>query len=287
MRVLVTGSTGLLGTSLTSVLESRGFSVLRHSRTRGELAADLTVPESVSVLLQTTRPDVVVNLAALTDVDRCESHPHEAYLLNTRVVENLAAMAGSGLVPYLVHVSTDQVYDGAGPHGEESVTISNYYAFSKYAGELAAARARGAILRTNFFGRSAQPHRRSFSDWIVGALSREEPVQVFEDVLFSPLSIERLTALICAVIEKRLEGTFNLGSLEGMSKADFCYRLAHTLGLPTRSMARAKSTDKALRAYRPKDMRMDCARFAGACGVELPTLEQEIASMKRYYHVNS
>jgi dTDP-4-dehydrorhamnose reductase len=230
--------------------------------------------------------DCVVNLAAQTDVDRCEAQPRQAYLQNTRVVENLAAAIGS-CVPHghLLHISTDQLYDGPGPHREQDVMLTNYYGFSKYAGELAAAAISSTVLRTNFFGASRCAGRASFSDWIVRALKRQQAVRVFEDVWFSPLSLERLSEFIGLALERRIAGVFNLGSREGMTKADFCYTLAGTLKLPTGTMTRSSSEDAALRAYRPKDMRMDCERFELAFGVTLPTLAQEIESMTGYYDV--
>jgi dTDP-4-dehydrorhamnose reductase len=284
MRVLVTGSTGLLGATLVEVLRSRGFEVLCHGRAPGEWSADLTEPAAARALLKSAAPDTVVNLAAATNVDRCELHPHEAYLLNTRIVENLAgALEAGDRGAHLVQISTDQLYDGMGPHAEPGVTLTNYYAFSKYAGELAAAGVYSTILRTNFFGRSQHAVRRSFSDWLVESLQRGEPIQVFDDVLFSPLSLPRLADFICTAIERRVRGVFNLGSRNGLSKAEFCYSLARILGLSTAKMTRASASAAPLKAYRPKDMRMNCTRFEEAFGVQVPTLAQEIESMRRCY----
>jgi dTDP-4-dehydrorhamnose reductase len=287
-RVLVTGAMGLLGCSLGAALESHGWDVIRHGRHRGDVIGDLTDARIASGIVAQSHAECVVNLAALTDVDRCEVHPREAYALNTRVVENLVeAIRRLSNAPHLIQISTDQIYDGPGPHGEDDVTLTNYYGFSKYAGELAAKGVSSTVLRTNFFGRSRCSNRNSFSDWIVGALNRGESVQVFEDVYFSPLSLDRLAYFIALAVDRRVAGVFNLGSRQGMSKADFCYALADSLNLATATMSRAKSSERVLRAYRPKDMRMDCERFETAHGVVLPTLQQEIESMKRYYDVAS
>jgi dTDP-4-dehydrorhamnose reductase len=284
-RVLLLGSTGLLGCTLGATLEARGWGVAHHGRRGGDVTGDLTDSKIAARLVAHSNPTCVINLAALTDVDRCEAHPREAYLQNTRIVENLAtAIAGRQPAPHLVQISTDQVYDGPGPHREDDVTLSNYYCFSKYAGELAAASVPSTILRTNFFGRSRVAGRASFSDWIVGALERADAVRVFDDVWFNPLSMERLSELICLVLERRIAGVFNVGSRAGMTKADFCYRMAEALNLSTATVTRTNSANAGLRAYRPKDMRTDCARFEQEFGVTLPSLLQEIESMKGYYH---
>lgn len=286
IRVLLTGSSGLLGRTLGVTLESNGWVVIRHGRQAGDLTGDLTDRLIASEVVQRSKADFIVNLAALTDVDRCEAYPSEAYAHNTRIVENLVSGISCSPIPaHLVQVSTDQVYDGPGPHSEDDVTLTNYYGFSKYAGELAARGVASTILRTNFFGRSRCASRASFSDWIVRALERGDSVRVFEDVWFNPLSLERLSEFICLVLERGVMGVFNLGSHEGMTKAEFCFTIAQKLNLPTATMNRAKSTDAALRAYRPTDMRMDCRRFETTYGVILPTLEQEIESIKRCYDV--
>jgi dTDP-4-dehydrorhamnose reductase len=284
--VLVTGARGLLGTTLSTTLEARGWSVVRHGRRNGDVFGDLTNRRIAAEVVTQSSIDCIINLAALTDVDSCETNPSEAYAQNTRIVENLVAAIRESQSPaHLVQVSTDQVYDGQGPHLEDDVRLTNYYGFSKIAGELAASKTRSTIVRTNFFGLSRREGRSSFSDWLVSSLQRQALLRVFDDVWFSPLSLEQLSEYIAFCAERRIPGVFNLGSREGMTKADFCYALARSLHLSTATMSRINSSEAALKAYRPKDMRMDCGRFASVFDVTLPTLEQEIESMKRYYNV--
>jgi dTDP-4-dehydrorhamnose reductase len=218
-------------------------------------------------------------------VDRCETQPNQAYLANVRIVENIAGWIKQEKTPcHLAHISTDQVYDGASPHAEEQVTLTNYYAFSKYAGELAAASVPSTILRTNFFGRSHCAKRASLSDWLFRSLSNGDPIQVFDDVLFNPLSMITLSEIIKLIIQKKPIGVFNLGSHEGMSKADFAYAFAEELNLSTSAMTRT-STDQVtfLKTYRPKDMRMDCSKFEKILGIKLPFLRDEIKRAAKEY----
>jgi len=246
--------------------------------------ADLSDANQVSAMLGKIKPDIIVNLAALTNVDECERNPQQAYLANVKVVENLAKwIHDDGNECHLVQLSTDQVYGGIGPHKEGEITLQNYYAFSKYAGELAAAKISSTVLRTNFFGPSLCPGRTSLSDWLVESLRQEKPITVFDDIQFSPLSLQSLVELMELVIVRRTQGIFNLGSKEGMSKADFAFTLAETLKLPTNHMSRGISDKVKLTAYRPKDMRMDSSRFERTFGVELPTLIEEIQSAKVAY----
>jgi len=227
-KVLVTGATGMLGATLIPAMAARGHEVVRHSHSNpAGVQVDLTRRDLVLDFLRHESPDVIVNLVALTNVDRCEEAIDVASQMNVGVVENLAHWIEKEKPGcHLVQVSTDMVYDGAGPHGEDSVLLRNVYALSKYAGELAASKVGATVLRTNFFGRSACAGRTSFTDWIWTALRHGSPITVFDDVLFSPLSMATLSELICDVIRIKPAGVFNLGSRNGMSKADFALLFA-------------------------------------------------------------
>lgn len=278
LKVLVTGASGLLGSTLVPYLKTQGYIVIQHaSRHAGNVNVDLTDAPAAHAMLDTIRPDVIVNLVACTDVDKCETKPQKAYLLNTRTVEIISKwILNNQKKCHLIHISTDAVYDGEGPHSEKDIVLKNYYAFSKYAGELAAIPASATILRTNFFGPSLCSHRMSLSDWLHQSLSEKKNIKVFTDVYFSPLSMRSLIELISQMIIQRMPGIYNLGSNAGMNKADFAFELARVLQLPIASMERGVSSDIQFAAYRSKDMRMKLSNFETTFGFSLPTLQEEI-----------
>ena len=85
----VTGATGLLGSRLVPLLKLRGCGVITYARSGdADCLADLSVTDKVFKLLDKTRPEIIINLVGLTDVDHCETQPNQAYLLNVRTVEN-------------------------------------------------------------------------------------------------------------------------------------------------------------------------------------------------------
>ena len=284
--ILITGATGLIGSTLVPWLKSHGRSIATQSRqTNADYNANLVDKSETFALLEKIQPSVIVNLVGLTSVERCQDNTNESYLLNTRTVENIANwICQSRAICHLIQISTDQVYDGAGIHAEDQVTITNNYAFSKYGGELASARVPNTILRTNFFGRSKVTSRESLSDWVYHSMTNGKHVQVLQDVYFSPLAMTTLAEMIELVIEKKPVGIFNLGSNNGMSKADFCYTFAECLNLPTTMMTRIDSAQAAfLKAYRPKNMLMDCTKFERVLGVKLPDLLDQIKSVAMEY----
>jgi dTDP-4-dehydrorhamnose reductase len=288
--ILITGATGLLGSTLVPWLRAHGEKVATHARTASaDYTADLSDRDETFAMLERVKPDVIINLVGLTSVERCQEQANESYLVNTRTVENLAQwMQEAGPACHLVQISTDQVYDGPDLHVEAAVTLTNNYAFSKYAGELAALLVPSTILRTNFVGRSKVASRESLTDWVYNSLTRKQQVQVLQDVYFNPLSMGTLVRMIALVVEKKPLGVFNLGSHEGMSKADFDFAFARELNLQTETMTRIDSAQaQFLKAYRPKDMRMECSKFEQALGVTLPNLIDEIKNVAKEYDENA
>jgi len=286
IKVLVTGATGLLGSRLAPFLRSRGHQVTCLGHTHAtDLNANLVNYEETASALDKVRPEVIINLAALTDVDRCETHPQEAYLLNVKPVENLCVwMRGAGQPCHLIQISSDQVYDGAGPHAEGELTIRNHYAMSKLAGEFAAGIVPSTILRTNFVGLSMRKARIGFTDWLHTALNGMSQINVFDDVMFSPLAISTLCYCIERSIDEQPLGVFNLGSRDGMSKADFAFAFAAATGLPSTNLVRVNSSTVAtLAARRPTDMRMRCERFECRMALKLPRLIDEIQVLAHDY----
>ncbi len=286
-NVLVTGAAGLLGSSLVPLLKLRGCEVITHARSGdADCLSDLSVRDEVFKLLDKTNPEIIINLAGLTDVDRCEALPSEAYSANVHTVENIVNwIRQKNSHCHLVHISTDQVYGCVGPHTEDAVSLTNYYAFSKYAAEITAASVPSTILRTNFFGRSHCAKRTSLTDWLFSSLSHSDSIQVFDDVLFSPLAMDTLSNMIALTIRKKPVGLFNLGSRAGMSKANFAFAFAEELNLSVSVMTRT-STDQVtfLKTYRPKDMRMDCSKFEKLMAIKLPLLRNEIKRVAREYY---
>lgn len=285
-RVLVVGARGMMGASLCPKLKSAGYEVVRQSRVKGfELCFDPSDEHAWHSVLHDVRPEVVVNLAAATDVDRCEDNPQWAYDANVKpLLSLLQASSLSGVQPYIVHISTDQVYDGEGPHCEKLVRPCNVYALSKMAGELALCKYHSAVLRTNFFGASRSSSRRSFSDWIVNSLRFGLPITVFDDVLFSALHLDSLCDVVIRALEVRPCGAFNVGTSDGISKADFAFELAGRLGLPTHTMGVGSVNDLNLRARRPLDMRLNPARFEHAFGMVSPTMSAQISYTAEDYN---
>jgi dTDP-4-dehydrorhamnose reductase len=276
VTALVTGANGLLGPYL---VDAFGPHVTTSARRSGDAPCELADAAAVRELVARIKPTVVVHAAAMTAIDLAEAEPQIADDNNRRTTENLAAALPANCK--LVYISTDQVYPNvAGPHREGSEAPVNVYGRTKLAGErAAAAHPRALILRTNLFGPSRTPGRTSLSDFVVDSLRTDKPVTLFRDVLFSPLHMTTLASLVREMSDAGLTGTYNLGSREGISKADFAIAIADHLGLSLANARIGLSTEFANRAQRPLDLRLDVARVEKAVGRAMPTCRAEIACL--------
>lgn len=279
MNIVVIGANGLLGSTLVPVLEQNGHKVIVPPR-EGSQIFDLLVPSSVTTFLDTYQPHIIINLAALTNVDVCEENRELAFALNAKAVGHLCEWTQKQKSSHLIQISTDMVYDSNSENKESDVTPINIYSLTKYAGDLLAVAGSATVLRTNFFGPSLNPNRQSFSDWLIQAMQKKTPIKLLQDVFFSPLCLQTLTKMIQHVVQSPQPGIFNLGSHEGMSKAEFAYMLSQKMDFSIESHSQPVHLQElGLKAPRPLGMKMDVSLFEKTFKVQLPKLKDEIHSV--------
>jgi len=279
MEIVTLGASGLFGCVLVPALRLAGHNVVTVGRSvDSDFMCDAGESRLLCSVLDELQPDVLLNLIALTDVDLCESDPKQAFLVNVRTADNLVKWIESRAKPcHLIHLSTDQVYDGPGPHYEDDVMPTNYYGFSKYASELAAQRVPSTVLRTNFFGKSMSNRRTSFTDWVHNSIVNDHKIVLFEDVFFSPLSMVTLAEMIIVLVSQQPLGIFNLGSRSGLSKSEFAHLFMEKLNFGMANVEVVSIDDVSfMKTYRPRDMRLKVEKIEQTLNIVLPTLECEI-----------
>lgn len=283
--VLVFGACGLLGSTLCPELKAHGYSVIRQSRgENGDIVCNPLDKDDVCSTLSLIQPASVINLIALSNVDYCESYLSEAYAANVKSIDVLRfAIKNTPYNPHLIHISTDHVYSGAGPHSEDSTSPLNIYGLSKFTGELLALQVGATVLRTNFYGKSITPFRQSFSDWIFESLVSGREFTVFDDVHFSALGMKSLAKYIVRALHVRAVGIFNVGTRDGVSKAEFASRFAEFLGLNTDKMRIGSIDDLKNSVIRPTDMRLDVSYFEEVFKKELPYMNEQIKEIAAEY----
>lgn len=285
-RVLLLGASGMLGSSLAPKLQAAGHTIFRQSRTDGyDIKLDLLSHQAWVDCLTELQPETVVNLAAATNVDQCELNPQWAFEANIGPLLALRrASSSTDIRPHIVHISTDQLYDGLGPHSEKYVRPCNVYSLSKLGAELAIKDYPATIFRTNFFGLSHAHGRPSFSDWIIDSIKSKKKITLFKDVFFSAIHIDTLCAFVNLAIERKSLGTFNVGTSDGISKAEYGLKLGSRLCLDTDSIRLGSVKELDLKARRPLDMRMISNRFQDEFAVSAPSMSTEINKVVYEYH---
>ena len=289
-KILIFGSSGLFGKNLQHRLSKDKYSLILHSRNNNSyLSFNLFNQKEIEKCLNLHEPDVVINLVAMTDVDQCESNPQEAYFSNSLIPHNIAqSLINVNKDIYLIQFSTDHLYDSASPSKEGDVIIKNIYALSKFCGDMAALQyPKSIVMRTNFFGKSIQNSRDSFSDWIFNSLRNKIKIKLLNDVFFSPLSINSLIGIIENLTHHQPTGIFNVGSRSGLSKADFGVMFAKMLNLNL-NLIESISYKEAnfYNANRPLDMRMNVSKYEDFFNETLPFLEEEVFFVVKDYLID-
>tara|TARA_Y100000768_G_scaffold53065_1_gene34903 strand:+ start:544 stop:1413 length:870 start_codon:yes stop_codon:yes gene_type:complete len=277
-RILIAGATGMLGTSLSAHLRQFEYEVISHGFiTKADINFDFTDKYISFEFLDKIMPDFIINLICLSDVDLNEKDNDLANKLNVESVKNISEWISNQKTQIrFIHVSTDHLYDNAGFNKENNVTCRNIYASTKYYSEKISAQVDACILRTNFFGKSQNSSRKSFSDWVESNVKDNIPMNLFNDVYFTPLSLETLCRMINHVVKNFKSGTYNLGSNGGMSKSEFAKKLISSISDKKVTVKDISIDDMDFTATRPKGMMMDVLKFEKYFRVKLPTLESEI-----------
>lgn len=286
-KVLLIGSNGLLGSSLVQKLKPH-FNLFTVTRTSPNSSCnlDMSSRSESALLFAKVKPDFIVNLAALTNVDTCEENMSLAYRVNTLIAENIANYTNQQENVFVVHISTDHVYDAENSN-EEDIVICNNYALTKYCAEKSFKSTNATILRTNFFGKSLSLNTNGLCDTIYRLASQEKELKLFKDVFFSPLSIGTLCDVILTCLEKKVPGVFNVGSKDGMSKEAFLKCFLQMSGLKDVIYQSISVDEITQKTNRPKDMRMNVSLFEKTYNYKLPKLVNEIESVanefKKYF----
>lgn len=282
MKILLFGKNGQLGWELQRALAPLGEVVALDQEDPG---GDLRDPSAVTRTIREVRPDVIVNAAAYTAVDKAESDRDAAYLINS-VAPGLLAEEGRNLGNdvLLVHYSTDYVFDGSGmsPWQEESPTGPlNVYGASKLAGEQAV-RASGCnhlILRTSWLYAS---RGQNFAQTMLRLAQEKDLLTVIDDQWGAPTGADLLAdvsahALRATRADPARTGTYHVVAAGETSWHGYAQRViaaARDAGLPVRVRAEnvrpVPSSTYVTPAKRPLNSRLDTARLQAAFGLRMP-----------------
>ncbi|MGH2517045.1 MAG: sugar nucleotide-binding protein [Ktedonobacterales bacterium] len=196
---------------------------------------DIGDAEAVRSSLDAAQPDVVINPAAMTNVDACESRRAEAEAANAAGPRYLAE-ACVALGARLLHVSTDYVFPGddanPGPYLEDAISRAvNYYGETKQAGERAvqevcAGRVPWLVARTALVYGSVPGGRANFISWLAGELRAGRTVRVVSDQINTPTLADDLAAALLSLAERATEGVLHVAGPDLLTRVEWARRIA-------------------------------------------------------------
>eukprot|EP01098_Paradermamoeba_levis_P017306 TRINITY_DN989_c0_g2_i1.p1 TRINITY_DN989_c0_g2~~TRINITY_DN989_c0_g2_i1.p1 ORF type:complete len:300 (-),score=-0.36 TRINITY_DN989_c0_g2_i1:1371-2270(-) len=264
-KILITGANGLLGQKLVDLLTkqpnveliatARGDNRLPFSEGYTYQSMDITDRQQVLDVIGKAKPDVVIHGAAMTDVDKCEIQKDACWSQNVSAVEYIIDACRS-VDAFLVHVSTDFIFDGAnGPYDEtaEANPIS-FYGWSKQAGESAVKHAdlRWAIARTVLvYGIAHDMSRSNIILWVKKSLEDGKTIKVVTDQWRSPTLAEDLAMGCYLIADQEAQGIFNISGKEVLTPYDMAIKTADYFGLDKSLITQADASTFTQVARRP------------------------------------
>ncbi|MBU2915568.1 SDR family oxidoreductase [Reichenbachiella agariperforans] len=265
MKVLITGANGLLGQKLVKLLLDKGEEVIATSHGKSRLGyleqsfeyarMDITQQAEVLEVIQYYQPDVVVNTAAMTNVDQCETAREECRQLNVDAVQYLVdacRLSGS----FLVHLSTDFIFDGeAGPYTEnDPAKPLSYYGQSKLDAETIVQDSGidWSILRTVLvYGITPGMSRSNIVLWVKSSLEEGKELKIVDDQWRTPTLAEDLAMGCYLSATKRAQGIFNISGKDMLTPYDMAMKTCDYFELDKAKITKVDGSTFTQTAKRP------------------------------------
>jgi dTDP-4-dehydrorhamnose reductase len=292
MDTLVVGANGLLGSNVIAEALDRGFPVTAayHSTPPAidveAYQLEIAEQQAVDRVLEATSPDVVVNCAAITDVDGCTGDERRAEEVNGLAPGRLARSVDKRDIEF-VHVSTDYVFDGRkeGRYTEtDEVNPIQAYGRSKLLGErqVKEAHSNPIIPRLSFvYGMRGDTDRlEGFPSWLRDRLNAGEEVPLFTDQRVTPTRAGHAAEVILDLVRKGTNGLYHVASQSCVSPFEFGDALAKYSGVDRNLLTEGSLTDVDRAAERPSNTCLCSERLETTLGRPQPTLEEDITAIR-------
>lgn len=296
-RILITGAHGLLGQKiaicvgresdseilLTDLARATFFNVPRYDYSQ----LDITNRSDVKSLVSSYHPDVIINTAAMTDVDQCETDREMAWRVNVDGVKNLIIAARRLERCRIVHLSTDYVFDGHhGVYTEESrPNPLSYYGKSKLASEnaLYMSSVPHCIVRTQVVYGSGVNVKQNFVMWVLSMLGRKKNFYVVDDQIGNPTFVDDLAYAILKLAELDKEGVYHVAGSEASDRYSFAQKIARVFEMSDAYIKPVKTIDLQQHAVRPMNSTFSTLKFESELGFRLSDVMQGLQRLQSQF----
>lgn len=274
IKVIITGSNGLLGQSLLSLLlqEKEKYQVFGFSRGQNRsgrndfsfVSIDITNEKNLKNKIKVIQPNFIINTAAMTLVDDCESQKEACDLLNVSVVKWLSEVCDE-LNVHVIHLSTDFIFDGKkGFYKETDVPNPiSYYGLSKLKSEevLFKSKIDYTILRTILvYGKVFDMSRSNIVLWVKKMLEEGKEIKIVDDQYRAPTYVVDLAMACKIILDKKATGIYNIASSEVLSVYEITKQVADVFQLDKSLIKPISSTTLNQTAQRPPRTGFDLSK---------------------------
>jgi dTDP-4-dehydrorhamnose reductase len=276
MKFLVTGSAGLVGNQVIkdlSKLSDQIYSCYHNSKPEFGIPTqiELTNSEDMTRTIEKIKPDIIIHLAAITNVDLCETEKELASKINAKATQTISKEAARQHA-FFLYVSTDYVFDGKQGMKKEydKPNPINFYGESKLQGEQAVMDLASSwcIARTSTpFG--IHPIKKSFPLFVAENLKARKEIKAVTDQYTSPTYVPNLSKMIIEIATRQIVGIIHLAGATRISRYEMANLVADKLNLDKRFLKPTNIDDMNWAASRPKDSSLDVS-FATSILKEKP-----------------
>jgi dTDP-4-dehydrorhamnose reductase len=290
-RILLIGSNGMLGQRLSEFFSKQAKVELLCASMEDEsympnlqyVKINITEKIEVKNTVNNFYPDVIINAAAYTNVDKSESERELAWSVNVSAVEYMA-QAAKAFESHLIQISSDYIFDGTdGPYIEnDKPNPLGYYGRTKLASEnvLKTSGINYSIIRTNVLYGIAKFGRPDFVKWVVDSLQKGEQINIVNDQINNPTYTDDLVFTINRMAEFKKYGVFNIGGPEFLSRYDFTSRIADFFRLDKTLINEIITSDLKQSAARPLKSGLITLKAETELGYKPHKLEETFQLMK-------
>lgn len=295
MKILITGSNGLLGQKLVQLLQQKeGVQLLATSMGENRISnkegyqyqpLNITNQNEINTLLDSFQPNVVINTAAMTNVDACEVDKEGCWDLNVNAVKYLIE-ASEKNNSHLIHLSTDFIFDGEdGPYKEADIPNPlSYYGKSKLVAEelLQKSNIKWSIVRTIIvYGVGEKMSRSNIVLWAKEALEKGDPLNIVNDQFRSPTLSEDLAMGCWLIAEKKAQGIYHISGKDIMSIIELVNRVADFYGYDKTIISPISSSTLNQAAKRPPKTGFVLAKAINDLGYSPHSFEEGLAILTK------
>lgn len=277
MRIMITGAYGQLGYALSKRL-AENHDVIRTGSNipKYEQGIKLNILNQVymSEVIKSTLPDLIINLAAMTNVDGCEKNPDAAREVNIAGVQHLCDTFNGKII----HLSTDYVFDGkSGPYSEDDdVNPINIYGETKLASEriLMDNNSDNLVIRANVLYDESPFTNASFLNWVISSLRAEKVISVVDDQSNNPTWTSSISDIISLCIDNSVNGIMHWGDADYLTRIDFANKIAKKYELSSALIKPVSTKSFSQIASRPLKSGLKSDKLINLLNVVPPTIDE-------------